>query len=339
MIADFRSDTLTQPTAEMREAMFAAKVGDDVFGEDPTINALEAKAAKMFGVESALFCPTGTMCNQIAIKALSSPPGQVIVEQTSHTHLYEGGGMAFHAGLTSTLIQGDRGRLTANQVAAALNPLGDLHQPQGQIVSVENTHNKGGGSLYAFSDLVEIGAFCKENGLKFHLDGARLWNALVETAETPQQYGALFDTISVCLSKGLGCPVGSLLLGSQEIVAKARRLRKLFGGGMRQAGFLAAAGIYALDNHIDRLTHDHQKARVLATELEGLPFVSRILDPQTNIVIFELEPGIQPQIWLSKLNEKGVKAVSFGGQYIRFVLHLDIGDDEMDHTISVLHNF
>lgn len=336
MIADFRSDTLTKPTPEMREAMFAAPVGDDVFGEDPTVNALQEKAAKLFGVEAALFCPSGTMCNQLAIKAHSNPPGQVIVEKTSHTHLYEGGGMAFHAGLTSALLDGDRGRITASQIAEAINPLSDAHQPLSQVVSLENTHNKGGGSIYDYAELVQIRDLCNQHGLRLHLDGARLWNALVETPQSAADFGQVFDSISVCLSKGLGCPVGSLLLGSKEFIARSHRLRKLFGGGMRQAGFLAAAGIYALDNLIDRLKEDHQRAKLLGGALEGLPFVAETLSPQTNILIFKLQPHIQPKQWLAQLAEKGVLAVSFGGQYIRFVLHLDINDDHLAHTVRVL---
>ena len=263
---DYRSDTVTRPTPAMQEAMRMAPLGDDVFGEDPSINQLEAKTAELFGMEAALFCPSGTMTNQIAIKCHTQPGDEVICDESSHIYQYEGGGIAFNAGASVRLLQGDRGRLRADLVKAAINP-DDVHKPISRLVSLENTCNRGGGACYDFSEILNMSALCREQGLAFHLDGARLWNALVAKNETPLAYGQAFDSISVCLSKSLGCPVGSLLLGKKDFIRKARRIRKVFGGGMRQAGMLAAAGIYALDHHIDRLVVDHQHAQALADAL------------------------------------------------------------------------
>ena len=338
MVVDLRSDTVTLPTPGMLDAMMTARVGDDVFGEDPTINALEAKAAALFGMEAALFCPSGTMTNQIAIKVLTSPPGEVIVDKNSHTYKYEGGGIGFNSGCSVKLLEGDRGMLTADLVATGING-DDLHLPESQLVSLENTSNRGGGACYNFQDIREIRSLCDENGLKLHLDGARLFNALVERPETAQDYGPAFDTISICLSKGLGAPVGSLLLSDAATRKKAVRIRKVFGGGMRQAGFLAAAGIYALDHHIDRLKTDHARARTLAENIRKLPFVAGLLPVETNILIFELQPNIPPAGFLNWLAENGVKAVPFGGQFIRFVTHLDISDAMVAHVIQVLKTY
>ena len=239
---DYRSDTVTRPTPAMQEAMRDAPLGDDVFGEDPSINQLEAKTAALFGMEAALFCPSGTMTNQIAIKCHTQPGDEVICDESSHIYQYEGGGIAFNAGASVRLLHGDRGRLTADLVKAAINP-DDVHKPVSRLVSLENTCNRGGGACYDFSEIQRMSALCSQQGLAFHLDGARLWNALVAKNETPLAYGQAFDSISVCLSKSLGCPVGSLLLGKKDFIRKARRIRKVFGGGMRQAGMLAAAGM------------------------------------------------------------------------------------------------
>jgi len=244
---DLRSDTLTKPSAGMREAMYAAPLGDDVFGEDPTVNALEEKIAALFGKEAALFCPSGTMTNQIAIRLHTGPQKEVICHQHSHIYLYEGGGIMANSMASVKLLTGDLGKITASQVAESINP-DDVHAPETTLVSIENTMNKGGGSIYTLDEVRPIQALCQERGLKLHLDGARLFNALVETGDAPAEWGNLFDTISICLSKGLGCPIGSVLLGSKVGINRARKVRKVFGGGMRQAGFLAAAGIYALDH-------------------------------------------------------------------------------------------
>ena len=264
MNIDLRSDTVTRPTQGMLDAMMQARVGDDVFGDDPTVNALESKVAGMFGMEAALFCASGTMANQVAIKAHTQPGDEVICNELAHIYYYEGGGIAMNSGASVCLLPGDRGRINAKQVLEHINPVDDVHRPLSRLVAVENTMNKGGGSIYSFKELTAIGKGCKHGGLKYHLDGARLFNALAETHETTSDYGKLFDSISICLSKGLGAPVGSVLIGSAEFIVRARRIRKVFGGGMRQAGFLAAAGIYALDHHVERLKHDHRRASRLA---------------------------------------------------------------------------
>ncbi len=327
-ILDLRSDTLTQPTAGMKEAMFAAPLGDDVFGEDPTVNALETKIAALFGMEAALFCPSGTMTNQIAIRLHTGPQKEVICHQYSHIYLYEGGGIMANSMASVKLLTGDLGKITASQVAESINP-DDVHAPETTLVSLENTMNKGGGSIYTLDEIKPIHALCKEKGLKLHLDGARLFNALVESGESPADWGAYFDTISICLSKGLGCPIGSVLLGTKADIKRAKKVRKVFGGGMRQAGFLAAAGIYALDHQVERLKEDHRRARVLGQFLVKAPHVAEVLPVATNIVIARLE-GKSPEIYLQELNSKGIKGVKFGKDLVRFVTHLDFGDDHLE---------
>ncbi|HAW52396.1 MAG TPA: threonine aldolase [Flavobacteriales bacterium] len=335
---DLRSDTVTKPTAEMLAFMFRAEVGDDVFSEDPSIIALEQKTASIFGKEAGIFCPSGTMTNQIGIKVLSDPPGEIICDELAHVYQYEGGGISFNSGLSVKLLQGDRGRLTANLVSEAINP-NDVHKPKTQIVSVENTCNKGGGSIYPFRDLKEISELAKNNGLYYHLDGARIFNALTEADYTAKQVGSLFDTISVCMSKGLGCPVGSVLIGSNEHIAKARRIRKVFGGGMRQAGYLAAAAIYALDHHVNRLKEDHLRARKISDILNGLNYVEDIMPVETNIVVFKLTEKLDLNQFLGKLAEMGIKAVAFGPRLVRFVTHLDFSDDDLNELEKSLKNF
>src|SRR6185437_14774900 len=290
MPIDLRSDTVTRPTPAMLEAMMTAKVGDDVFGEYPTINILEAMAARMFGMEAALYCPSGTMSNQIAIKCHTQPGDEVICEKNAHVYVYEGGGIAFNSGSQVRALEGDRGRIAAEQVSMAINP-DDVHRARTSLVALENTSNRGGGSCYSLEEIRRIKQVCTDNQLKLHLDGARLFNALVAKEHTAAQFGQLFDTISVCLNKGMGCPIGSILMGPAAFIKKGRRVRKVFGGGMRQAGFMAAAGIYALENNIQRLAEDHRHARMLAEALEKKDFVKNILPVETNIVIFELEQG------------------------------------------------
>jgi threonine aldolase len=325
---DLRSDTLTQPTAGMRDAMFAAPVGDDVFGEDPTVNALETKIAGLFGMEAALFCPSGTMTNQIAIRLHTGPQKEVICHQYSHIYLYEGGGIMANSMASVKLLTGDLGKITASQVAESINP-DDVHAPETTLVSIENTMNKGGGSIYTLDEIKPIHVLCKEKGIKLHLDGARLFNALVETGESPADWGAQFDTISICLSKGLGCPIGSVLLGTKADIKRAKKVRKVFGGGMRQAGFLAAAGIYALDHQVERLKEDHHRARVLGEFLVQAPHVTEVLPVATNIVIARLE-GISPEAYLQQLAAQGIKGVKFGKDLVRFVTHLDFGDNHLE---------
>lgn len=328
MLIDLRSDTVTRPTAGMKEAMFTAPVGDDVFGEDPTVNALEEKIAKLFGMEAALFCPSGTMTNQIAIRLHTRIQTEVICHQYSHIYLYEGGGIMANSHASVKLLPGDLGKITASQIADSINP-DDVHAPETTLVSLENTMNKGGGSIYTLDEIKPIHALCKEKGIKLHLDGARLFNALVETGENPADWGAQFDTISICLSKGLGCPIGSLLLGSKADIKQARKVRKVFGGGMRQAGFLAAAGIYALDHQVERLKEDHARARALGEMLGKLSAVSEIFPVATNIVIARLQ-GTTPEEFMKKLAEQNIKSVKFGKDLVRFVTHLDFDDDQLE---------
>ena len=328
MMIDVRSDTVTRPTPAMLDAMHKAKVGDDVFEEDPTVAELEEFGANLFGKEAALFCPSGTMTNQIAIKLQTEPMSEVILEASSHPYLYEGGGIAFHSGASVKLIRGNRGRIDAMQVREAVNP-DNVHFPATRLVSLENTANRGGGSCYDLDAIREIKSVCNEFGLKMHLDGARIFNALIATGQQPQDHGKLFDTISICLSKGLGAPVGSLLLGNREAIKKGRRIRKVFGGGMRQAGFLAAAGLYALKNNIPRLADDHEKARELENILREQKFVDEILPVETNIVVFSLKANKSPSEFLEFLAGRGVKAVPFGGQWVRFVTHLDLSREQI----------
>ncbi len=339
MILDLRSDTVTKPSKEMLEAMFTAEVGDDVFGDDPTVEKLEKKAAKMFGMESALFCASGTMTNQIAIKAHTFPGSEVICDAYSHIYLYEGGGVSQNSQSSVKLLTGNRGRLTADQVKTGVNNADDIHLPLTSLVSLENTMNKGGGAIYDFQEIIKIKTVCIENNLPLHLDGARLFNALVETHESGQDYGKVFDSISICLSKGLGCPVGSLLLGRRDFIKKSRRIRKSFGGGWRQAGFLASAGIYALDNNIERLKVDHIIAKQIGEILRKCNFVKDIYPIDTNIVIFELNDSIKQDVFLQRLNTNGVKAVGFGPGLIRFVTHLDFSENNLNKLEDILFKY
>ena len=336
MIIDFRSDTVTKPTAGMMEAMMKARVGDDVFGEDPSINELESTAASMFGMEAAIFCPSGTMTNQIAIKCHTQPGDEVICDETSHIYQYEGGGIAFNSGASVKLLHGDLGRITAEQVLAAIQP-DDPHRPHTSLVALENTSNRGGGSCYDLTEIKRIKAVCTEKKLAFHLDGARLWNALVAKNETPKQYGEIFDSISVCLSKSLGCPVGSLLMGKKDFIKKARRVRKVFGGGMRQAGFLAAAGIYALQNNIERLSEDHVHARQIADTIAKKNFVKMVLPAETNIIIFELNESITAPALVAKLKEHDILGYAIAANRVRLVTHLDISEEMTERTIQVFN--
>lgn len=329
---ELRSDTFTKPTRPMLEAMMSAEVGDDVFGGDPTVNKLEEKIANVFGMDAAVFCPSGTMANQIAIRVHTQPQDEVICDKNSHVYLYEGGGMASNSGVSPSLLDGNRGRITANQIEMVIKP-DDVHAPVTRLVSLENTMNKGGGSYYDFNEIEKIKVLCDAKGLALHLDGARLFNALVETSETPTDYGNVFDTMSICLSKGLGAPIGSVLLGSASHIKKARRVRKVFGGGMRQAGYLAAAGIYALDNNVERLKNDRQRARDLGEALQQSSFVQKVMPVDTNIVIFSVD-DVQKRI--VQLKEKGVLAVPFGGNQIRFVTHLDFTDEMLEQTVQII---
>jgi threonine aldolase len=332
------SDTVTRPTEPMLGAMMNAVVGDDVFRQDPTVNALEEKAAAMFGHEAALFCPSGTMTNQIALKVHTRPLDEVICDEMSHIFQYEVGGYAFHSGIAVNLLRGENGILTADMVDQAVKPVADW-LPKSTLVVLENTCNKGGGSIYPIENIRQIRAVCQKRGLKLHLDGARIFNSLVETGDSPQEIGSLFDSISICLSKGLGAPVGSLLTGNRDFISEARRVRKVMGGGMRQAGYLAAAAIYALDHHVERLKEDHLRARTLAQALSELSYVGYIRPVQTNIVIFDLNPPLTPAIFLEYLGKNGVAASAFGPQTIRFVTHLDVSSEMIDKTVQILRNY
>lgn len=327
MQIDLRSDTVTRPTPGMLKAMFNAKVGDDVFNEDPTIKELEKKAAAMFGKEAGLYCPSGTMTNQIGMKVHTQPGDELLCDVTAHVYNYEGGGISFTSGVQAKLIQGDNGRFTAKQVEEALHPYADWLPPT-SLVTIENTCNRGGGSYYQLKNVKEIAQVCKKNKLSLHLDGARIFNALVETGENPKDYGKVCDSISICLSKGLGAPIGSVLLGNVEFIAKARRIRKLLGGGMRQAGYLAAAGIYALDNNIKRLKEDHQRAKHIAKILKAKSYVVNMLPVETNIIIFSLNASMSAEKFTNALKKDNIHVSSMGNNALRIVTHLDF-DDKM----------
>lgn len=330
------SDTVTKPTQEMLHAMFSAKVGDDVYKQDPTINALEQKVATMFGMEAALFFPSGTMANQAALKLNTQPGDEIICDKWSHIYLYEAGGTAFNSGCSLSLVDGNRGMITADQVRKAINDPEFFHAPLTSVVSIENTTNKGGGACYDIETLKEIKQVCTQNKLKYHLDGARLWNALVAKKQSPRQFGEMFDTISVCLSKGLGAPVGSVLISDAKTIKRALRIRKVFGGGMRQAGYLAAAGIYALDNHIERLAVDHHRAKELAYMLQQLPWVAGVEPVETNIVIFNIHSYLDEKVIIEKLKVKGIHISAMGQGKLRMVTHLDYRQVMHEYVMDIL---
>ena len=339
MTIDLRSDTVTKPSKAMLEAMHQAPVGDDVFQEDPSINALELYSAAMFGKEKALFCPSGTMTNQISIRCHTQPGDEVICDELSHIYQYEGGGIASNSGASVKLLHGDRGRITASMVESSIHNPDDIHKPLSRLVVLENTANRGGGSCYDFNDILEIGSVARKHGLSFHIDGARLFNALVAKGETALQYGQAFDTISICLSKGLGAPVGSLLLGDAAFIKKARRIRKVFGGGMRQAGSLAAAGLYALQNNVDRLITDHAHAKAIETILKKKSFVKEVVPVETNIVIAECMPDFNVPAFISNMQDKGVLFFAISPTRFRMVTHLDIHADMINQLEDSLKQF
>jgi threonine aldolase len=333
MTIDFRSDTVTKPTQGMLQAMMEAKVGDDVFGEDPSINELEQMSAQMFGMESGLFCPSGTMTNQIAIKCHTQPGDEVICDESAHVYQYEAGGIAFNSGASVKLLYGDRGRMNADQVKAAINQ-DDDHKAHTSLVCLENTSNRGGGSCYDLDDIKKIKHVCQENDLALHLDGARLWNAMVAKNEGPEQYGEAFDSISICLSKGLGCPVGSVLLGKKDLIRKARRIRKVFGGGMRQGGFIAAAGIYALKNNIKRLKEDHDHAKQIGNAIAKTTIAKSVFPVETNIIIFETVAAAA--VIVEKLRMKNILCYDIAPDRVRLVVHLDITEEMVSKTIEII---
>jgi threonine aldolase len=339
MIIDLRSDTVTKPTQAMMQAIITAKVGDDVYKEDPTTNRLEQKLADMFGMDTALFFPTGSMANQAAIKMHTQPGEQLIADKWAHVYNYEGGGVSFNSGVSCKLLDGNRGMITVAQVEENINPPDFYHSPLTSLVCLENTTNKGGGACYDFSEIENIRKICDKHGLGLHLDGARIWNALVAKKEDPKNYGKIFDTISVCLSKGLGTPMGSVLIGKKEIMQKAMRVRKVLGGGMRQIGFMAAAGIYALDNHVQRLAEDHKKASEIAEILSKQPFVKKVEPTETNIVIFYLSEGISEEKFMQDLLQKNIKISGMGQGKLRIVTHLDYTDEMHEKFLEILKNY
>jgi len=334
---DLRSDTVTKPTTGMLEAMMTARIGDDVFGEDESVSGLEHKLAALFNMEAGLFCPSGTMTNQIAIKCFTQPMDEVICDQTAHVYRYEGGGIAYHSMASVRLLNGPRGILTAEMIEREINEE-NIHYPHSSLVVLENTVNKGGGACYTLKDIEPIYQLCKARGLKLHLDGARIFNALEATGDQASAYGSCFDGISVCLSKGLGAPVGSVLLGSKEMVQKARKIRKVFGGGMRQAGFLAAAGIYALDHQVSRLSLDHAHAKSLGEALLQTKYVSGVMPVETNIVLFDVHESFSTTGIINELNKRGILCNTTGPKTIRFVTHLDVSAEMIEQAADILKN-
>lgn len=331
------SDTVTQPSTGMLEAMWSASVGDDVFKEDPTVNALENRLAQMFGKEAALFFPSGTMANQTAIKIHTQPGDQLICDRTAHVYNYEGGGVSFNSGVSSKLLPGDQGRITAAQVEQAINPPDFYHSPRTQLVCLENTTNKGGGACYDLANIKAIADLCRSRELKLHLDGARLWNALVDTPEKTQEYGQFFDTISVCFSKGLGCPVGSALVGSKADMNTALRIRKILGGGMRQAGYLAAAALYALEHQWIDLKLDHLRAQELGDALSRYEGIEEVLPVHTNIIIFRLQQNISTANFLDRMKQLEIQMIAMDHQTLRMVTHRDYTAEQHQYVLEVLH--
>jgi len=338
MIADLRSDTVTRPTPEMLEAMMSAPVGDDVFGDDPTVNELEALAAKLLGMEAAVYCPSGTMSNQIGINILTRPFEEIICYKGAHIYRYEGGGLAGNSQLSIRLVDGNRGKISPEEIRSNLNAKTDPHQPITSLVALENSVVREAGACYTAEETRAVSIEARQHGLHVHLDGARLFNALVATGGNAQDIGGLVDTLSICLSKGLGAPIGSILLCSKALEPMARRRRKSLGGGMRQAGYLAAAGIFALQNNISRLAEDHKRAKELANVLKTCSWVKSLMPVDTNIIILELADGIEPSVMLRQLETKGVRAVAFGPRHLRMVTHLDFNDQHMELAVSVFRS-
>lgn len=339
MVIDLISDTVTKPTPEMLEAMLNANVGDDVFKMDPTVNALEQKVAKLFDMEDALFFPSGTMANQTAIKLHTQPGDMVICDKYAHIYNYESGGVAFNSGVTCKLIDGNRGMFTSAQIEEIAATKPQIYLPNTSLICLENTTNKGGGACWDFNEIKKIHTIAQKNNLGFHLDGARLFNALVAKNETPKQYGQLFDTISICFSKGLGAPIGSMLIGKKEMIHKALRLRKLLGGGMRQVGFLAAAANYAIDNHVNRLADDHKKANEIAKVLENCTYISKIEPVETNILIFYVDQKIGADRFIEKMAEKNILLTPMGEGKIRIVTHLNYTEEMHQEFLKALKSF
>lgn len=337
--ADFRSDTVTRPTPQMLAAMNAAPVGDDVLGDDPTVQLLEAKTAERFGMDTGLFCPSGTMTNQIAINVHTRPGDELICSPLAHVYNYEGGGVAFNSGVQIRVAGDAYGRVSPEDIRGVLQPQDNVHAAPTRLVVLENTSNKGGGTCLGLAAIRAAGAVARENQLAFHLDGARLWNALVHDRESPEDYGSLFDSISLCFSKGLGAPVGSVLVGNRDFIQQARRIRKRFGGGMRQAGYLAAAALYALDHHVERLSDDHRRASQIESFLKQLPWVTECKPVATNIVIFRLADGCDTRQLQSHLAAQGIGISAMDARWLRAVTHYDVEDRAVDALCAGLGSF
>ena len=335
---DLRSDTVTNPSKKMLDFMFQAKLGDDVFEEDPTVNELQSYAASLFGKEDALYCSSGTQTNQIAINLHVNPGGEVICHKDSHVFKYEGGGIAKNSGASTRTVDGDRGRITVEELEKWINPENDIHYPLTQLVSIEDTANRGGGAVYDFNEILRIRAFCNKMKLPLHLDGARVFNALTENHIDYKEYGKQFDSISICLSKGLGAPVGSLLLGDKDFIHQARRVRKVFGGGMRQAGIIAAGGLFALQNNVERLTIDHEHAKQLEKALNTSSVIKCVIPVETNIVVFELNDHKRTNEYIQTLEKQGVLALTFGKGMIRMVTHLDLDQSAIQKTCECIQS-
>ncbi|MCC8359025.1 threonine aldolase family protein [Salinimicrobium sediminilitoris] len=333
---DLRSDTVTKPTEGMMQAIINAEVGDDVYKEDPTVNKLERKLADMFGMDEALFFPTGSMANQAAIKLHTQPADQLICDKWAHVYNYEGGGASFNSGVSCKLVDGHRGMITAAQVEENINPPDFYHSPLTTLVCLENTTNKGGGACYDFEEIKRIRKVCDEHNLGFHLDGARLFNALVAKKEDPKEYGKVFDTVSVCLSKGLGTPLGTVLIGDKKVMKNAMRVRKVLGGGMRQIGFMAAAGIYALDNHVERLAEDHKRASEIGRTLKEQSYIGEVEPVETNIVIFYLKNASDEAVFMKALQKENIRISNMGQGKLRVVTHLDYSEEMHQRFLEVL---
>ena len=335
---DLRSDTVTNPSKKMLDFMFQAKLGDDVFEEDPTVNELQSYAASLFGKEDALYCSSGTQTNQIAINLHVNPGGEVICHKDSHVFKYEGGGIAKNSGASTRTVDGDRGRITVEELEKWINPENDIHYPLTQLISIEDTANRGGGAVYDFNEILRIRAFCNKMKLPLHLDGARVFNALTENHIDYKEYGKQFDSISICLSKGLGAPVGSLLLGDKDFIHQARRVRKVFGGGMRQVGIIAAGGLFALQNNVERLTIDHEHAKQLEKALNTSSVIKCVIPVETNIVVFELNDHKRTNEYIQTLEKQGVLALTFGKGMIRMVTHLDLDQSAIQKTCECIQS-
>ena len=335
---DLRSDTITKPSAKMLDAMLKAKVGDDVYGEDPTVKRLENLVADYFGMDRAMFFPSGTMANQVAIKLHTNPGDQVIAHKYSHVYNYEGGGASFNSGVSFKLLDGEKGIFSTDELSSAINPKDFYHAPLSKLVSLENTTNKGGGHCWDFNDFESIKKICSDNNLGLHMDGARIWNSIIAKNDNPKLYGNIFDTVSVCLSKGLGCPIGSILVGKKNFIDKAIRIRKILGGGMRQVGYLAAAGLYAIQNNISRLLIDHERAKEISLKFLSKDFIKTINDVETNIIILELNESVQKKTiidYFSK-NEIVFDWFSMGPEKIRIVTHLDYSKDNHNYLMEIV---